>query len=257
MRPWMHWGILILSLATSLSCARVYHQAGNQVTSYRIDDRIRENGDKNPEELMIAPYRRSLVAEMNQVIAIAAHSLDKGPGGTPESTLGNWVADAILARSRLITGEDIDFAICNSGGLRIPALPSGPVTRGHFYELMPFDNYLVTMSLPGEVIRQLFNHMAGHGGWPISSGVSYQIKEGKAQQIMINGEKLKESDTYEVALSDYLAEGGNNCAFLKDFPNRNLGVFYREALIEYAQMQQVVSKSLEASIEGRVVSLDQ
>jgi 2',3'-cyclic-nucleotide 2'-phosphodiesterase (5'-nucleotidase family) len=257
MKSWLKWGTLVLSLSVSMSCSRIYHLAGNQVTTYRITEKISENAENNPVEQMIKPYRQSLSSEMSQVIALASQPLERGARSAPESTMGNWVADAILAQTKLMTRRDIDFAVCNKGGLRIPALPAGPITRGHFYELMPFDNYLVTMKLPGTLVRKLFDNMASDDGWPISAGVSYQIKDGKAQNIIIKGKPLNESETYELALSDYLAEGGNNCSFLVDFPSQNLGIYYRDALIEYATMQHAISRSLDARIEGRVVSLDQ
>jgi 2',3'-cyclic-nucleotide 2'-phosphodiesterase (5'-nucleotidase family) len=166
------------------------------------------------------------------------------------------VADAILGQTELLTREEIDFAICNSGGLRVPSLPAGPITRGHFYELMPFDNYLVTMQLPGTVIKKLFDTMAAASGWPISAGVTYQIKDKRAQNIMIRGAILDDLKTYHIALSDYLAEGGGDCSFLKDYPYQNLNIYYRDALIEYALSKHARSQSLDARIEGRVVSLD-
>jgi 2',3'-cyclic-nucleotide 2'-phosphodiesterase (5'-nucleotidase family) len=203
---------------------------------------------------MIIPYREKLSAEMNEVIGLASSSLEKGTG---ESTLGNWVADAVLSQAELIAHRFFDFAICNSGGLRIPSLPAGPITRGQIFELMPFDNYLVTMQVPGTVVGQLFDHMAESGGWPISNGVSYEIKGQKAQNIIIKNRQLDPDETYEFVLSDYLAEGGSNLDFLKAYPHQNLNIYYRDAIIEFALLKHAASSSIDARIEGRIVLMDQ
>ncbi len=250
-------GIALLILVAALSCSRVYHLADDQVTTYQITEKNINSNRTAPLDHLIEPYRQSLSAEMGEMVALASHSMQKAARGASESTLGNWVADAILSQTELITREEIDFAICNPGGLRVPSLPAGPITRGHFYELMPFDNYLVTMQLPGTVIRKLFDTMAASSGWPISAGVTYQIKDKKAQNINIRGAALDALKTYQIALSDYLAEGGNDCSFLKEYPYQNLNIYYRDALIEYALSKHARSQSLDARIEGRVVSLDQ
>lgn len=236
-----------------LGCSQTYHLADEQVKTYRITEKTVDNAEDSDVEQMIRPYRDQLASEMNQMIGLVASPLEKNDG---ESTLGNFVADAVLAQAELITGQDLDFGICNSGGIRIPGLPAGPLTRGKIFELMPFDNYLVTMQVPGTVIAELFERMAATGGWPISHGVTYEIKNGKAQNIMINGEMLDPGSSYSFVLSDYLADGGGNLTFLKDYSYQNLNVYYRDAIIEYVKLQHAASKSIDAILEGRVINLD-
>ena len=238
----------------AVGCSSVYHLADEQVQTYRITDKTSDNDPDSPIEQMIEPYRNELSAEMNEMIGLAASTLEKGD---VESTLGNWVADAVLAEAELITHEKYDFGICNSGGIRVTSLPAGPITRRHIYELMPFDNYLVTMEVSGVVVEKLFQHMAEVGGWPISHGVSYEIKNQKAQNILIHDQPIDPGATYSFVLSDYLAEGGGNLDFLKEFPYRNLNIYYRDALIEHVVLQHAASVSIDARIEGRVINLDQ
>lgn len=255
MRPLSHLIICcLLSLGFLLSgCARVYHLADEQVKTYRITEKTSDSSKDSKIEKMIDPYRRELSAEMGEKIGVASSTLEKGD---TESSLGNFVADAVLTEAERLTRKDFDFAICNSGGIRIPSLPAGPITRGHIYELMPFDNYLVTMEVPGTIILKLFDRMAEAGGWPISHGVTYQIKAKKAQNILIGDLPVDPAKTYSFVLSDYLAEGGGELFFLKDIPYQNLGVYYRDAMIDYVILQQEASKSIDAILEGRVVNLD-
>jgi len=245
---------MLLFMLSTIGCSRVYHLADEKVQTYRITEKTSDSAPNSEIERMIAPYRSELSAEMDEMIGLAASTLVKGDG---ESTLGNWVADAVLAEAELITHQEYDFGICNSGGLRIPSLPAGPITRRHIFELMPFDNYLVTMEVPGTVIGQLFEHMAYVGGWPVSHGITYEIKNQRAQNIIINGLPLDPDATYTFVLSDYLAEGGGNLDFLEEYPYQNLNIYYRDALIEHAVLQHAASTSIDARIEGRVINLDQ
>src|SRR6185369_8007387 len=75
-------------------------------------------------------------------------------GRNTESALGNLFTDAFRAS---VKGADV--AINNTdGGLRAD-LPAGPLTYGSLYEVFPFDNRIVTLTLTG---RQLRTVVAAH-----------------------------------------------------------------------------------------------
>ena len=76
--------------------------------------------------------------------------------GSSDSPLGNLFADAYRAGA-----PGADVAINNtSGGLRAD-LPAGPLTYGGVFEVMPFDNLLVTLRLTGRALRQVFAASVG------------------------------------------------------------------------------------------------
>ncbi len=199
---------------------------------------------------LIAPFKEELDVEMNKVIGEAAIDM---PKEQPESLLGNWVADAILTTVKREYEKPIDFAVPNYGGLRIPNLAKGAITRGNIFELMPFDNMLVVLHLDGETTLQFLNHIAQLGGWPISSQMRMMIdKEGKATDIKIGGEPFDKNKTYHVLLSDYIANGGDKCAFFKEKPRDDLGVLFRDAIMQYVEQQGAENKALTTKIEGRI-----
>ena len=70
----------------------------------------------------------------------------------PASPLGNLVTDAYLAA---VPGADV--ALNNSGGGLRADLPAGPLTYGSVFEVMPFDNLLVSLRLTGRQLRQVFS----------------------------------------------------------------------------------------------------
>jgi len=197
---------------------------------------------------MIAPYKERLDAEMNTVIGSTARELAIAK---PESTLGNWLADLIHKKSEDYYESEIDFALVNYGGIRIPSLSVGDITRGKIFELMPFDNMLMVLEIDGATVRQIFGVMATNGGWPISQQVSYVIENELPVDILINNEALDNKKIYKVALSDYLANGGDNLFFLKDKKRRNLGVLFRDAMFEYIVEQN--GEAMSATVEGRVI----
>jgi 2',3'-cyclic-nucleotide 2'-phosphodiesterase (5'-nucleotidase family) len=201
-----------------------------------------------PLEKLYSPYKLQLDSQMNVVIGYLATPLELNQ---PESTLGNHISDIILEMASFYTGERIDLAVINFGGLRINSVPTGNLTIEQAYKIMPFDNYLATTKIKGEVLLEFFNHMASLGGWPIS-GANYEIKNRKAENIHIQGTPFNEQQEYVVALSDYLLNGGDNCFFLENIPYTNTQVLFRDAIIEYWKETKSKNESISVFLENRV-----
>ena len=77
---------------------------------------------------------------------------------------------------RKVTNSEI--ALTNGGGIR-RGLEKGDVTVGDMYELMPFDNTLVTMDLKGcDIVKAIEHGIAPQGfGWGQFSGVKVWYDE--------------------------------------------------------------------------------
>ena len=86
--------------------------------------------------------------------------------------------------------------------------------------------------MSGKNIQQLLDTTSKKGGWPIS-GASYVIENSKATNVFIGGAPLDEFGTYNVIISDYLANGGDNLEFLKALPRVQKGYLMRDAILEY------------------------
>jgi len=246
--------ILLGLLITLSGCIRVYHIAREEPQTIRINEKIAASTSDSEIESLIAPYKAQLDQQMNQVIGKSAMELVKEK---PESSLGNWVADAILDSAVRHTGKDYDLAMSNYGGLRISSLPAGEITKGKIYELMPFDNYLVVLSLKGDVLMRLFERIADYGGWPISRGVQLSIRDSLVHQVTLHGLPIDSQRIYTVVISDYVANGGDRCDFLEEQPRENLEVYFRDALIDQVMWLEKNGKQIEASIEGRTILLEE
>jgi 2',3'-cyclic-nucleotide 2'-phosphodiesterase (5'-nucleotidase family) len=178
---------------------------------------------------MLLPYKTQLDEQMNVVIGNLVSDLNKGK---LNSSMGNFFADMLYTQAAVLTGEKVDFALQNYGGLRIPFIGSGPITKGKIFELMPFDNTLVILETPGPVLQLLCNRVAEYGGWPISQGITMDISDDQASNIVIQGEPLDLTKTYKVVLADYVANGGDDCDFLIGLNQNNTGIFIREVIID-------------------------
>lgn len=201
---------------------------------------------------LIAPYKEKMGQEMNTVIGTASSMLTLMK---PESSLGNWAADLVYQKTAQYVDVPVDFAILNYGGLRIPSIPQGAITKGKVFELMPFDNIMVAVAIQGSELPLLFNRAALGGGWPISQQVSMTIHKEKAQNVLINGKKVDPNKTYYVATNDYLANGGDKCSFLKDNKKVSTNRLFRDVIMEYIQEQTKAGKQIDAKVENRVFIL--
>lgn len=187
---------------------------------------------------------------MNEVIAQVGTNLEKKQ---PEGTLGNVMADVMLAGARKGYGKPVDAAFMNYGGIRLTQIAPGPLTRGKVFELSPFDNIVVVLTIRGNVLKQFLDHIAGRGGWPVA-GLRMSMTGNKAHDVVIGGKPLNEAAEYTIAVLDYNANGGDDCNMLINLPRLNNGIIFRDQLIEYFTQLQKEGKSISASVEGRITS---
>ena len=202
---------------------------------------------------LITPYKDSLEKEMNEVLVISAEEFPKEKG-SPETKLGNLVADLSLEVAQKMYNSNIDFCLLNFGGLRT-SLPKGEITRGKIFELMPFENELVVVSISQDSLNSLINYLNRVGGQPVS-GVKVKFSQDDNQEVKYKYRKNDKSlnTTYKILTSDYLANGGDNMTFfLNPINYEKVGIKLRDAIIQYCVEQRKQGKELTGKIEGRIV----
>ena len=204
--------------------------------------------------------------------------------GGPDYFLGNLVADAL--RSGAGGSLQADFALANSGGLRINALPVGPITFGQLFDLYPFDNEQVVVSLPAPKIRDALEAVLRQAKGPLQvSGLRYTIdwerfgKPGADRRAYPAGAIVTQvvdartgkpicetsscspsacqvvcaPETYTVSVSDFLAEGGDGLAMLKDAPRKRGNVLARDVIVAYVKEHDPISARLVGEGGHRIV----
>jgi 2',3'-cyclic-nucleotide 2'-phosphodiesterase (5'-nucleotidase family) len=238
-------------LASALSsCKTSYQSQAVQYNGYRITQ-----GTKQDSSLLtlIQPYKDSVNSNMNGIVAVAGMTLEKKQ---PEGTLGNVLADGMFIMATRYYKMPIDAAFVNYGGIRLPSIAAGNITRGKIFELAPFDNIIVLQKINGKIMQQFLDHIADQwGGWP-AAGITWQIKNKKAINVLIGGKPLDENATYLIANNDYVANGGDDCIMLKSIPQINNGLVFRTAILEYFSQLNKEGKTITAKIENRVTNAD-
>lgn len=239
----------LIAFSAWVSCTTVYQPQSVQYNDYRISANARQ--DSNLVALL-RPYADSVNRSMNAIVAVTAMELEKRQ---PEGTLGNVMADAMLVMGASHFKTKVDAAFVNYGGIRLTSIPAGNITRGKVFELAPFDNVTVLQRLSGTVLQQFLDHISGRGGWPCS-GITWQIKDKKAINVLIGGKPLDPAATYTIANNDYVANGGDDCAMLRNIPQQNDGYVYRDAVLEYFAGFSRQGKKISAQIENRVTNVN-
>jgi 2',3'-cyclic-nucleotide 2'-phosphodiesterase (5'-nucleotidase family) len=243
-RHYSNFGIFILAVVFTTACKIYYPVQENSTlvkvnTSFAADTAIKG---------FYKTYKDSLDKIMKVPLAELTDDLTKK---LPESTLGNMMADILKVKTAEYTNDKIDVAILNYGGIRSSSLTKGMLNVEHAYLLMPFDNYVVEQTLTGQQLSDFCDSMAMKKGWPVS-GISFQIKNDKAINILVNSAPLDLNKKYKVAINDYLANGGDGMAFLKSIPQIQTGRLFRDAIMEYWSAQTKAGKKISAKLENRI-----
>lgn len=190
-------------------------------------------------------YKKDMDSLMDKVIGSTDKPMTKAQ---PESTIGNFMTDAQLWKARQYNPKVV-ASVVNYGGIRTTYIPPGDITKRVIYELMPFDNKLTVVEIPGKILLEFCDFMADRGGWPVS-GISFQIKDKKAVNVRIGGEPINEHIVYDIVMSDYMANGGDRMTFLKTCKKRVENIFIRDVLIEFVLAQD--NRAFNIQLENRI-----
>lgn len=201
---------------------------------------------------IVSPYRMQVDSALNTVIAESEVAMDKNQ---PEGLLGNFVADIALEETkkyyRASASAEVDFCFLNNGGLR-STLPKGKITKRNIFELMPFDNELVIVTMSGIALQQLFSFIAQKGGVPVS-GLHMKVSAGTASEIVINNNPFDTLKTYRFVTSDYLANGGDNLKLMQEAEKKEkTGIILRDAIINNITEKNNKGIVITAKLEGRI-----
>lgn len=222
-----------------LSCKNQVKQESLQVV--QTENKLLEINDElisdQETEDFIQPYRERIAEEMGNKLSYTSKLLSKKDGkyNTP---IGNMMADAVLEMASPIyksrTGNTIDAVILNHGGIRAEINP-GDITTKTAYEIMPFENEIVVVSLKAEQIQTMFDYLSkSKKAHPISNMQLTLSEDFKILAQSINSQPIEKNRIYHIATSDYLQNGGDNMQFLTqpeqltvlDYKLRNLLIDY-------------------------------
>ena len=199
---------------------------------------------------VVARYREQLGAKLSTILVRS--TADIGPQGEPSNPLGLLVADAMLAHLRAQDGLKVDCFITNDGGLRAP-LYAGDVRLSSVYEVMPFDNELVVVSMTGGQLMEVAHLIAKKNGEPLS-GLRLVIDAiaGAASDVQVGSLPIDSDALYAVGTTDYLAESGWMSAIAEKLPTSRTGILMRDAIAQHFREVHARGETLSPIMDDRI-----
>jgi 2',3'-cyclic-nucleotide 2'-phosphodiesterase (5'-nucleotidase family) len=235
--------VIIIVQLILLACNKHYYKQKEDFIHYSL----KGNQEKTAALDSIFKYKTKVDAETGKVIANAINDLTKDGA---ETTLGNFVCDALKFEGENVFKIKPDVVIVNRGGLRIN-LPKGDIKVATIFELMPFENEMVMLTVSGEKLKEFLPLLLEkkHPYW----GLKVRIENNKINSVLINELQIDNAKNYNVVTSDYLAGGGDNFMFLKSpVAIKKCEIKIREALINYCIYLTENKKQIIPYLDGRL-----
>jgi 5'-nucleotidase/UDP-sugar diphosphatase len=197
---------------------------------------------------LLDPFNEKVRKRMGEVIGVASEEMRYSRA--TESPLADMVADAF----RQIAKTEI--AIHNVGGIRA-VLSKGAITWGNAFEVLPFQNTLITLKMTGAQLKKTLERglvtsvgMVAVSGIRVQFDVSKPVGEQVVSVALLNGNKIEDSKLYTVATNDFILAGGDG---FTEFANGtdivNTGIILRDVFVEYIKTHRTISPQL----DGRIV----
>src|SRR5690606_32006721 len=123
----------------------------------------------------------------------------------------------------------------------------------NIYELSPFENFIYLVELSAQDVKKLAHYCVKGKNLGIS-GMRVESEKGELVNFTVGDKEVVEGKTYTLAINDYLANGGDNMAFLIDLPRLVASkVLLREMLLDQMKKWSAEGKLINAEIEGRQI----
>jgi 2',3'-cyclic-nucleotide 2'-phosphodiesterase (5'-nucleotidase family) len=171
-----------------------------------------------------------------------------------ETTLGNLVSDIM----REYTGADV--ALLNSGSLRA-SIDTGPVTREEVFKAMPYANEIILLDLTGKDLTQALTRSVRatreeeDGGFLQVSGIRFNVRGHAVEQVRLiaNDVPVDPEKTYRVAVTDFLASGGDGYKLFVGKPLEHTQSPLRELIMDTIRTRGTVK----AEVQARIIRIEE
>ena len=208
---------------------------------------------------LVAHYRELTQARGSRVVGSVTATLPRRPGKNGLSALGAVIADA----QRLATKADI--AITNTGGVRGDLVfapsgdadPPGRVRYADLFAVQPFGDPLVVVTLTGEQLRAALEQQVRFDEnthedvvdiLQVSAGFSYDIdvaaprtRRARVSSMALNGRPIDAAARYRVAMSAFLAAGGDGYSGFREGTSAATSLNEMDAVVGYFEAHSPVA----------------
>jgi 2',3'-cyclic-nucleotide 2'-phosphodiesterase (5'-nucleotidase family) len=205
-------------------------------------------------EQIIAPYKLQIDSAMKKVIGVSAKEL-RCERTDLESPLGNFIVDMVRYQTAKIYDMPIDLCVVNNGGLRVP-INAGDITVGNIFELMPFENEVMVLTMTGKELMELFSFEAKYRKTSFSNTQLRYTEEGQLVSAKIGGKLVEMDRVYKLVTYDYLANGGDMMSCFNGIKKEPMGITLRTMIINHIEEMQSKGEKIDGNIENRVIFRD-
>jgi 5'-nucleotidase len=169
---------------------------------------------------LIGHYRPLVLTVAGRPVGKTAGPILMQRNAAGESALGDLIADGMLEAARAAAGR-VDVAFTNSGGIRndlVPSGPSGTITYGDLFNVLPFGNVVIVKTMTGDAIARLLDQQFVGSPRVLqpSKGFTYEWDRTKPEgtrvnraSIQIDGKPLMPAERYRIATLDFVWNGGD------------------------------------------------
>ena len=196
---------------------------------------------------IVDDYATRSKTQTERVVGWVTGDITSSPKSAQSASCETPMGDVIADAQREATKADV--ALMNPGGIRgelsakHPGRPDDAITYAEAFEVQPFGNDLITMTLTGAQIRTLLEGEFGHKSEPrvlqVSNGFHYAYTYDRAANsgtigaITLHGKPLDAAKKYRVTVNSFLAGGGDAFKVLKEGTDREDNGPDIDALVAY------------------------
>lgn len=210
---------------------------------------------------LVARYVAAAEPIAKRVVGRLSGPAPRERNASGEAVLGDLVADSQLAATRA------DIAFMNSYGLRADLVPAadGSVTYGQLYAVLPFGNVVQVKGLTGRQLRAVLEQQFDSGSNTVAAPnmlagsraftYAYDLRRPAGERVRdlrLNGQPIVDDRVYRIALSNFLATGGDNFTVFASGTDLGGGPGDIDALETYV----AAGTSLTPPIPDRITRLD-
>jgi 2',3'-cyclic-nucleotide 2'-phosphodiesterase (5'-nucleotidase family) len=201
------------------------------------------------------------VRALSVVIGRLEGEIKKGAVGA--GTLGQFVTDAILTEARKRSSKNIVLALTNAGGLRKNEIAPGQLRISDIFELLPFENQLITLDVTGAQLRKLGELTTKNA----QAGARVQFRWNDQNRPEVTETKLLDANgaeveidnnrTYTIVTVDYLYKlNSGSYAILQEGKNsQTLNVTIRDAVVDYVKAETAAGRPIRGQLDNRFVQI--
>ncbi|MEA1065769.1 bifunctional UDP-sugar hydrolase/5'-nucleotidase UshA [Erwinia sp. HR93] len=189
---------------------------------------------ESPQMLaLLSPFQRKGQAQIATKIGSVNARLEGSRNKVrfEQTNLGHLILSAFMARS------EADLAAMSGGGIR-DSMEAGDIRYKDVLKVLPFGNTLAYIDMSGkdvsEYLRAVAQMKPDSGAYPQFANVSFTLRGGKLEALMINGAPVEPEKVYRLATLNFNGSGGDGWPALDKRPGyMNTGLIDAEVFRKY------------------------